>query len=131
MAANYAGATQKPAFSALRTAPTTESFSIRYTTTDDLKALYGVSFAIDGEDKRLDTTFLWSSRTLDIRVGNSDDTGYKGKFSIHSIRLYNRPLTEDEIRHNYEIDKARFPLTDMSTVPATLEGASESRQADF
>lgn len=29
---------------------------------------------------------------------------------FHSIRIYNRALTADEIAHNYEIDKARFGL---------------------
>lgn len=29
---------------------------------------------------------------------------------INSIRIYNRQLTEDELKHNYEIDKQRFNL---------------------
>jgi hypothetical protein len=29
---------------------------------------------------------------------------------IHSVRIYNRALTAEEIAHNYEIDKARFGL---------------------
>lgn len=30
---------------------------------------------------------------------------------IHSIRIYNRLLTEEEMRHNQEVDKRRFNLT--------------------
>ena len=31
---------------------------------------------------------------------------------VYSVRIYNRCLTEDEINHNYEIDKARFGITE-------------------
>jgi hypothetical protein len=29
---------------------------------------------------------------------------------LHSVRIYNRALTAEEIAYNYEIDKARFGL---------------------
>jgi hypothetical protein len=35
---------------------------------------------------------------------------YKSNSEVNSIRVYNRKLTEDELKHNYEIDKARFNL---------------------
>ena len=40
------------------------------------------------------------------------DPGGDGEISgeIHSIRLYSRPLSADEIRRNYEIDRVRFNL---------------------
>lgn len=34
--------------------------------------------------------------------------GFKG--SIYAIRIYNRQLSEEEIAHNYEIDKIRFNI---------------------
>ena len=37
-------------------------------------------------------------------------SGYKLKGKIYSIRIYNRSLTEDEINHNYEMDKKRFGI---------------------
>ena len=33
-----------------------------------------------------------------------------GTIDIHTFRLYNRALTEEEIAHNYAVDKARFGL---------------------
>ena len=36
--------------------------------------------------------------------------GYKLKGKIYSIRIYNRALTQDEINHNYEMDKKRFGI---------------------
>ena len=33
-----------------------------------------------------------------------------GAFNIYSLRVYNRPLTAEEIAHNYTVDKARFNL---------------------
>lgn len=38
----------------------------------------------------------------------SGGTPYRGMAEINSIRIYNRKLTEEELKHNYEIDKARF-----------------------
>ena len=35
---------------------------------------------------------------------------YKSNAEINSIRVYNRKLTEEELKHNYEVDKARFNL---------------------
>jgi hypothetical protein len=47
-------------------------------------------------------------------LGMKSGTEYKGfgdnQLRIHSIRIYNRVLTAEEIAHNYEIDKARFGL---------------------
>lgn len=77
-----------------------------------------------GEFRELENNFSWGSAGTRFNIGN---TAYKQPFSIYSVRLYNRPLTEDEIRHNYEIDKARFPLTDMSTLPTTLEDTTEDQ----
>ena len=30
--------------------------------------------------------------------------------SVKSVRIYNRVLTDEEIKHNYELDKARFKI---------------------
>ena len=35
---------------------------------------------------------------------------YKLKGKIYSIRVYNRALTQDEINHNYQMDKKRFGI---------------------
>ena len=36
----------------------------------------------------------------------------RSNMEVYSVRIYNRCLTEDEINHNYEIDKARFGITE-------------------
>ena len=36
--------------------------------------------------------------------------GFRLKGKIYSIRVYNRALTEDEINHNYQMDKKRFGI---------------------
>lgn len=42
-------------------------------------------------------------------INDNVTRGYlKGK--IYSVRIYNRALTEDETKHNYNIDKARFGI---------------------
>ena len=45
--------------------------------------------------------------------GTSDGTASsEARFNmkVYSVRIYNRCLTEEEIKHNYEIDKARFGI---------------------
>ena len=47
--------------------------------------------------------------------GTTDATGSteeRFNMKVYSVRIYNRCLTEDEINHNYEIDKARFGITE-------------------
>ena len=36
--------------------------------------------------------------------------GWRLKGKIYSIRVYNRALTQDEINHNYMVDKVRFGI---------------------
>ena len=42
------------------------------------------------------------------KYGNTNNWRFAGE--ICAIRIYNRALTEEEIKHNYEIDKERFNL---------------------
>ncbi len=45
--------------------------------------------------------------------GTNDTTGSteeRFNMKVYSVRIYNRCLTEEEIKHNYEIDKARFGI---------------------
>ena len=39
-----------------------------------------------------------------------DTSSVARAFKLHSIRIYNRSLSEEEIAHNYEVDKWRFGL---------------------
>ena len=46
-----------------------------------------------------------------IQIGKYANTNsYRFAGEICAIRIYNRALTEEEIKHNYEIDKIRFGL---------------------
>lgn len=38
------------------------------------------------------------------------NNNYRMKGKIYSIRIYNRALTEEEIKHNYIVDKARYGI---------------------
>ena len=45
-----------------------------------------------------------------IAFGFYGNNGYRMKGKIYSIRIYNRALTEDEVKNNYIVDKARFGI---------------------
>lgn len=53
----------------------------------------------------------WSAVTKYPFMISAYSSGYyKLKGKIYSIRVYNRALTQDEINHNYEMDKKRFGI---------------------
>lgn len=52
-----------------------------------------------------DFSHAWIGR--DERTGITSLTG-----TIHAVRIYDRVLTEDELKTNYEIDKFRFGITE-------------------
>lgn len=68
---------------------------------------------IDGE-RVTDTTFTrdtWSGGSESFALfGRSSDTNYAVAGRVYCVRVYNRELTDDEIRHNCEIDRIRFNL---------------------
>ena len=43
-------------------------------------------------------------------VGTDGEKGYPTKMDCYSFRIYNRALTEEEVKYNYDIDKERFNL---------------------
>ena len=45
----------------------------------------------------------------EARIGQYNDKAYT-KANIYAIRMYNRALSEEEMEHNYNIDKIRFGL---------------------
>ena len=45
-----------------------------------------------------------------LYIGSRSGTQYFCKMNLASIRIYNRVLTEEEIKHNYDVDKVRFGL---------------------
>lgn len=47
-------------------------------------------------------------KTYPIYIGSRGGNSLFTKMKLASVRIYNRVLTEEEIKNNYEIDKARF-----------------------
>lgn len=83
-------------------------------------ATYGehqISYCVNGDN--------WNTNNLMTLGGTSKGANltilcyYKEEYitngEISSIRIYNRKLTEEELKHNYEIDKARFEIDDYET----------------
>ena len=63
--------------------------------------------------KKLDNSLnmeSWSSAPKYPFMISGYANGWRLKGKIYSIRIYNRALTQDEINHNYEIDKKRFGI---------------------
>ena len=54
------------------------------------------------------TTWMYEQKYPFMISGYSSGWRMKGK--IYSIRVYNRALTQEEINHNYMVDKARFGI---------------------
>lgn len=67
-------------------------------------AAWGVN--ISGPLMWLNSCIGFSQFTPYASWNNNDESSS----DIYSFRIYNRPLTEDEIRYNHQIDKARFGL---------------------
>lgn len=63
--------------------------------------------------KKLDNSLnmeSWSSASKYPFMISGYANGWRLKGKIYSIRVYNRALTQDEINHNYEMDKKRFGI---------------------
>ena len=54
------------------------------------------------------TTWMYEQKYPFMISGYSNGWRMKGK--IYSIRVYNRALTQEEINHNYMVDKARYGI---------------------
>ena len=78
----------------------------------------GSSFSVwlDGEKVISDksNTILTDTSKLNLFGYSGNNTTFMG--SIFALRLHNRVLTDVELAQNYEIDKARFGLTETASV---------------
>ena len=59
-------------------------------------------------DKQCETDMMGVASEQLFIVGGS----YRYNFKFHAVRMYRRALTNEELEHNWEIDKARFNLPD-------------------
>ena len=64
-----------------------------------------------------DNNGIYPNRSTASKVGsmamlgsNADGTYPCSKVIIRAIRIYNRPLTDEEIAHNYDLDTKIFNL---------------------
>ena len=75
-----------------------------------------VKFHANGKRMPLDFSNYWSGQTSYLRFGNRET--FTGGFALSSVRLYSRALTDEEIAHNYKVDRARFGVGTAAGVSA-------------
>ena len=81
------------------------TFSFSYSNNSSL------SLFIDGLIREHSTGIDGWNNIRSFRIGSVRGNNYKGFIgNFYCIRLYSRVLTEEEINHNYSIDKIRFRL---------------------
>lgn len=78
----------------------TDIGKINYNGNDILNTYTGTAFTTDIENSEVQVGRGW-------QLENQNRTIYG---SVQSVRIYNRVLTDEEIKHNYELDKARFKI---------------------
>ena len=93
--------------------------SMMYTLTFDAKNGYNNYFslyknimkrAITKESRFIKNMDNFTFNSYPMYIGARAGNSYFCKMNFASVRIYNRVLTEEEIKHNYEIDKARFGI---------------------
>ena len=87
--------------------------------------MYSISGSFSGKDLNIYTNANKVSRALNGNItnsalhlliggnpspGNGVDSNSLVNFYVYSVRIYNRALTEEEVKNNYEVDKARFGI---------------------
>lgn len=68
-------------------------------------------YSIDFNNPEYDTIVILGADPIDGGMDTSEftkDTRFDGE--IMSIRIYNRALSEEEVRQNYRVDKIRFKI---------------------
>lgn len=77
-------------------------YHVGATTENNLIKIY-INSIYDNEKEQIIDAYSLMNET---NIGRYENQYTKG--NIYSIRMYNRALTQEEINHNYEIDKHRF-----------------------
>lgn len=78
------------------------TYHVAATTENNLTKLY-LNSMYDSEMEQIPLAYTNKATT----IGEFENIAYT-KGNIYSIKMYNRALTQEEINHNYEIDKHRF-----------------------
>ena len=68
----------------------------------------GLYIYINGEQVSYSPFEIQNIPLITSHMGISVGSNKKAKADVFSTRIYNRPLTPEEIQHNYEIEKERF-----------------------
>lgn len=74
---------------------------------------FTISYAINDTEwytRNRESVTNMSNTTPDLTILCYYNKSYLSSGEINSIRIYNRKLTNEELKHNYEIDNARFKL---------------------
>ena len=63
-------------------------------------------------NKSEEKDYIGTSNGNYISIGSFTPNSWSqgAKMEVYAVRVYNRALTEEEIRQNYEIDKVRFNI---------------------
>ena len=74
--------------------------------------LLGINGEVDGKD--FDGTYNKPATGSNFIIGGNPLAGVGAnaqlKGTVYSVRIYNRALTEEEIKQNYEIDKQKYGI---------------------
>lgn len=68
---------------------------------------------LNGENQEIadnETNVIYSTSGDKFGIGADGNGDYKAKVDYYGFRIYNRLLTDEEIKNNYKVDKVRFNL---------------------
>ena len=90
-------------------------FKSEYTVTKDTGSIkYFVNGNLQREYTKSDFINRFNISEMDFTIGKWHDSfsssSYFSNNNINSFRIYNRALTDEEVAHNYRIDKSRFGI---------------------
>ena len=71
-----------------------------------------ISYFNNNKSNELAFTGIQNGQYFSIASFEPNKWDQGSKVQVYAVRLYNRGLSEDEIRQNYEIDKVRFNIQD-------------------
>ena len=67
--------------------------------------------------------------TCALRIGRSANSGVALNGTIYSIRIYDRALSDNEIKYNYNTDKTRFNIAESKGIPCKV--SEKARAGDY
>lgn len=90
----------------------------------------GTKVYLDGKNIATLDTLNGIAYTGNLYIGKKFNNEQYLTGTIYSCRYYNVALTEEEVRHNYEIDKVRFDIDETAHSVSEEETAEEKQQKE-